>query len=75
MIRLVNIDKLKAAIAENGYSLHTFSALLSIDKSTFYRKMNTGGETFSIKEAHEIATVLDLKYDDVMQIFFAQFVA
>lgn len=72
---MVDIDKLKAAIAEKGYSLHTFSALLSIDKSTFYRKVLAEGETFSIKEADEIATVLNLKYDDVMCIFFSQFVA
>lgn len=72
---MVNINSLKGAIAEKGYSLNSFAERLSFDKSTFYRKINTAGETFSIKEADEIATVLDLNYDDVMRIFFAQYVA
>lgn len=72
---MVNINSLKGAIAEKGYSLNSFSEKLSFDKSTFYRKINTAGESFSIKEADEIATVLDLNYDEVMKIFFAQYVA
>lgn len=72
---MVNIDSLKGAIAEKGYSLNTFSEKLSFDKSTFYRKINSAGESFSIKEADEIATILELKYNEVMRIFFAQYVA
>jgi predicted transcriptional regulator len=72
---MVNINSLKGIIAEKGYSLNSFSEKLSFDKSTFYRKINTAGESFSIKEVDEIATVLDLNYDEVMKIFFAQYVA
>lgn len=72
---MVNINSLKGTITEKGYSLNSFSEKLSFDKSTFYRKINTAGESFSIKEADEIATVLNLTYDEVMKIFFAQYVA
>ena len=72
---MVNINSLKGKISEKGYSLNTFSEKLSFDKSTFYRKINSEGESFSIKEADEIATLLNLNYDEVMKIFFAQYVA
>ena len=72
---MVNINSLKGTITEKGYSLHSFSEKLSFDKSTFYRKINTAGESFSIKEADEIATVLGLTYEEVRKIFFAQYVA
>lgn len=72
---MVDIKSLKGVISNKGYSLNSFSKKLSFDKSTFYRKINATGGSFSIKEADEIATVLDLNYDEVMKIFFAQYVA
>ncbi|MBE6784175.1 MAG: XRE family transcriptional regulator [Ruminococcaceae bacterium] len=72
---MVNVNKLKGTIVEKGFSLNSFSDRLSIEKSTFYRKINASGETFSIKEADEIAHALNLTYDEVMLIFFAQYVA
>lgn len=72
---MVDVKKLKGAIVEKGYSLNSLSEKLPFDKSTFYRKINSEGETFTIKEVDAIATVLDLQHDDVMRIFFAQYVA
>lgn len=72
---MVNINKLRGKIAEMGFSLNTFAENLPMDNSTFYRKMSANGETFSIKEADAIATELQLDYSEVMDIFFAQYVA
>ena len=46
-----------------------------MDRSTMYRKINSNGENFSIKEADLIVKSLGLSKDDAVAIFFNQFVA
>lgn len=72
---MTNINKLKSVIVEKGYSVNSFAAILSFDKSTFYRKINNNGISLTIGEVDEIAKKLNLSYDEVMLIFFAQYVA
>ena len=72
---MVNVNKLKGKIVENGLNVSELATLIGIDKATFYRKLGSDGENFTIKEADLIAEKLFLNKDDVNAIFFSQFVA
>lgn len=72
---MVNVNKLKGKIVENGMSVSDLAEKVNIDKATFYRKLNANGETFLIREADAIAKALHLNGEEVNAIFFAQFVA
>ena len=72
---MVDINKLKGKIVEKGYSVATLAERLPFSSSTFYRKLEENGTTISIGEADAIATLLDLNYSEIMDIFFAQIVA
>jgi len=72
---MVNINKLKGKVIENGLTIEKLADKINIDRSTLYRKINHNGETFTIKEANLIAKTLKLTADDVNAIFFNQIVA
>ncbi len=44
---------------------------ICVDKSTFSRKMQNQGESFSIGEMHKIVDILDLSKEEAQQIFLA----
>ncbi|MDD6794196.1 MAG: helix-turn-helix domain-containing protein [Clostridiaceae bacterium] len=72
---MVNILKLKGKIVESGLTISDVAKKLNIDRSTFYRKMNEDGTTFTIKEVNIMILELNLSFDDVQNIFFKQLVA
>lgn len=72
---MVNINKLKAKIVENGFNVEYVADKVGMDKATFYRKMANNGETFLVKEVDAMARVLKMTGDDINAIFFAQTVA
>ena len=75
VINLTNVDKLKGAIKEKRLSPEKVADLIGIDKSTMYRKLNNGGDEFTIKQADSISQVLGLSADEAQAIFFSQYVA
>lgn len=72
---MVDINKLKGKIVEKGINVTDLAKRISIDRATFYRKLNTNGESFTILEADKIAKELELTLNEVNLIFFSQFVA
>ena len=72
---MVNVNKLKGKIVENGMSVSELAELVNIDKATFYRKLNANGETFLIREADAISKALNLTGEEVNAIFFSHYVA
>lgn len=72
---MVNINKLKGKIVENGLTTEKLADLIGIDRSTLYRKINGNGESFTIKEADLIVKKLNLNLEEANAIFFSQFVA
>lgn len=72
---MVNINKLKGKIVENGLSIEKLADNIGIDRSTLYRKINNNGETFTIKEADLIVNTLNLTAEEAKAIFFSQIVA
>lgn len=72
---MVNVNKLKGAIIEHGFTVDKLAAAMSINPSSFYRKLKTDGATFSIGEADSITKILNLSCEEATAIFFAQYVA
>lgn len=72
---MVNIRKLKAKMVEKDISIIQLANILSIDRSTVYRKFNKSGENFTVKDVEKIAKALSLTYDDINNIFFTDEVA
>lgn len=72
---MVNVNKLRGKIVENGLSVEEVADKIGIDRSTLYRRLNSGGEGFLIKEADAIVKILHLTSNEATAIFFAQCVA
>ena len=60
---MININKLKKEIALNNLSIEELSEKIGIDKSTFYRRLESNGKKFKID-------VLNLDRKKVDSIFF-----
>lgn len=71
---MVNINKLKAKLVENGMTVSELASLIEVNPSTLYRRFQLG-ENFTIKEANEIAMILGLSAKELNEIFFAELVA
>lgn len=65
---MVDTNKLKGAIVENGKTQQEIAEEIGIDRSTFYRKMKNGGD-FSIGEVSRMVTAIPLSDDQAIQIF------
>ncbi len=72
---MVNVNKLRGQIVEKGFNVETLADAIGMDRSTFYRRLNNRGETFSIREANLICDRLRLNKEEAMSIFFSHFVA
>ena len=72
---MTNVDKLKGVIKEKRLTPEKVAEIIGIDTSTMYRKLNNGGEDFTIKQADMIAVALELSGTEAQAIFFSQFVA
>lgn len=72
---MVNINKLRGKIIENGLSVKDLADNLDMDRSTLYRKMNSEGDTMTISDAEKISKILNLSLEEVNSIFFSNFVA
>ncbi len=72
---MVNVNKLKGKIVEQGLTVETLAQRIKVDKSTLYRKMNDMGESFTIREANQICSALKLDSQEATAIFFSQYVA
>ena len=72
---MTNVDKLKGKIKEMRLTPEKLATIVGIDKSTMYRKLNSGGDEFTIGQADVIAKALSLDAEEAQAIFFSQFVA
>ncbi|MDT1946052.1 phage repressor protein [Carnobacterium maltaromaticum] len=71
---MIDTTKLKNIIISKGKTQQVVADSISIDRSTFYRKMKRGG-TFSIEEAKLIAQEVPLTDSEAIEIFFGGKVA
>ena len=71
---MVNINKLKGKIVEQGMTIEELARIIGVNKSTLYRKIQNKGETITIKEANLICKALNLSGEEVIAIFFSDHV-
>lgn len=74
-VKKLNINRLKGKIVECGLTVEDVSKLSGMTAATFYRRLEKGGESFTIKEIKSISKVLQLSMEEINYIFFSQFVA
>ena len=65
----MNTDKLKALIAEKGMTIDSVAKEIGMDPSTFYRKLKSNGNNFSIGEMHALQELLEIATEDCVNIF------
>lgn len=68
---MINVNKLKGKIVENGLSVADVSKAIGIGTASLYRKMNGKEETMYVKDAYAIGRLLKLSTDEMNAIFFA----
>lgn len=66
----MDVNKLKGKIVEKGMNVEKLAELISVDRSSMYRKLNNF-EKITIGEANKIKSVLDLTDEEANSIFFA----
>lgn len=66
-----NIDELKRKMSEKGFSNEEMAESMGINPSTLYRKLQKGGESFTVGQMHRIVEVLKLTQEEVAFIFLS----
>lgn len=72
---MVNVNKLRGKMVERGFKIDGVAERLGISRSTFYRKLESDGGAFTIKEVSVIAKALRLDLAELNAIFFSDIVA
>lgn len=66
----INTDLLQVAIKNRGMNVSELSALIGMDPSTFYRKLQAKGIKFTIGQMHSMVDALALTNQEASDIFF-----
>lgn len=65
-----DMKQLKEIIERSGQNVGTISKKIGISRSTFYRKISSGGENFTVGEVHRIAETVPMTFEEVTSVFF-----
>lgn len=65
----INIKALRDEIDKKQMSIQQFSRIIGINPSTFYRKVEKGGEGFTVGQMHKIGEALGLSNKELANIF------
>ena len=71
----VNINKLRGIIVERNTTHEAVADHIGINRSTFYRKLKTGGNTFTVEEVQKMVEAIPLSTEEAIAIFFSPDVA
>lgn len=66
----MNAELLKIKIKECGKSIGAVASDINVDESTFYRKLQKNGETFTVAQAAAIKDALGLSAREAFDIFY-----
>lgn len=66
----MNAEKLKGYMKQNGISPEELAPAANMDISTWYRKLQKHGDSFTVKEMNEIILFTKMKLSDAAEIFF-----
>lgn len=65
----MNVPKLKGVLAEKGLTQDYVARILGISPSTFYRKIQRGGDSFTVGEANTMVRKIPLTDEEAVEIF------
>ena len=68
----INIPKLKGKMAENNINRTQLADKIGVARTTFYRKLKSGGGSFTVEEVQGIASALNMTPDEVTNIFLGK---
>lgn len=68
-----NIERLCGKMEELKVSKEDMARKMGIDPSTFYRKLKSKGDNFTVGEMHRIVDVLRLTKEEATSIFLWQY--
>lgn len=71
---MVNVNKLKAKLVENGMTVEDLSNSTGLTKATIYRRFKNPNE-ITIEEVDRIANTLAMNASEAVAIFFTQYVS
>lgn len=71
----MNVNKLRGKIVEQEMNVEKLAKAIGMDKSTLYRKLNSDGDTFTVREVNSICKALNLSKNEAFEIFFKYCVA
>lgn len=71
----INIRKLKGKMAENDMTATKLASKIGVNRTTFYRKLSSGGGSFTVEELQNIVEALNMTPNEAMNIFFGTSVA
>lgn len=69
-IILIKLDTLKGKIVEKRENYDSCAKATRVSKTTFSKKMN-GQSDFSILQAHDLSSFLNLTKDEIIHIFWS----
>ena len=67
---MVNVNRLKAVLKEQHIPLEQVAKTIGVNPSTLYRRFNQKNVYFSVNEVDKLATLLNLDFNAVQDIFF-----
>lgn len=67
----MDCNELKAQMVRKGFKVDYIAEKIGISRSAFYRKLN-GSSEFDREEISKISELLELRPEDVYNIFFAK---
>lgn len=65
----MNILKFKGALAERGVTQEFVAHIIGVNPSTFYRKLASGGEKFTVGEIQRMMKKIPLTEEEAINIF------
>lgn len=65
----MNIPKFKGALAERGVTQECVAHIIGVNPSTFYRKLASGGEKFTVGEIQRMVKKIPLTEEEAINIF------
>lgn len=65
----MDVLRLKRKISELGLTGEAVAAAIGVDQSTYYRKLGTEGENFTIAQAKKLASLLGLSGEEAAEYF------
>lgn len=65
----VNVQRLRGKIKETSKNQESVADAMGMNRSTFYRKMKSGGDGFTVGEIHKMMKYIPLTSKEATDIF------